>query len=50
MVTRILNSECEVQKVKNTEKAFRNHLVYQNIRRRYNENGQRKDIMVLGES
>jgi hypothetical protein len=50
MVNRILNSECEVQKVKSTEKAFRNHLVYQNIRRRYNENGLRKDVLALGES
>lgn len=50
MVSRILNSECQIIQKISAEKSFKNHLKYQNIRRRYNEGGQRKDVMPLGQS
>jgi hypothetical protein len=50
MVSRILGSQCQIIKNDYAEKAFRNHLKYQNIRRRYNESGQRKDVLPLNQS
>lgn len=50
MVSRILSSQCQVIKNDKAERAFKNHLKYQNIRRRYNESGQRKDVLPLNQS
>ena len=49
MVNRILGLDCQVIKNTTTDKSFQNHLKYENIRRRYNENG-RKDCLPLGQS
>jgi len=49
MVSRILGSECQVIKNNHSNKSFKNHLRYRNIRGRYNEQGQRKDYLALGE-
>jgi|JI10StandDraft_1071094.scaffolds.fasta_scaffold1064537_1 hypothetical protein len=50
MVSRIIGSECHIVKNNETGKSFKNHLRYRNIRGRYNEQGQRKDVLALGES
>jgi hypothetical protein len=50
MVSRILGSQCQILKKDLTEQSFKNHMRYQNIRRRYNESGQRKDVLPLCES
>ena len=49
MVNRILGLDCQVVKNIETDKSFKNHQRYENIRRRYNESG-RKDILPLGQS
>jgi len=49
MVSRILGSECQVIKNNHSNKSFKNHLKYRNIRGRYNEQGQRKDYLALGQ-
>lgn len=50
MVARILGSQCQVVKNEQAEHSFRRHIRYQGIRRRYNDQGQRKDILPLCES
>lgn len=50
MVNRILGSECQVITKEKADLSFQRHILYQNIRRRYNEAGERKDSMPLGNS
>jgi hypothetical protein len=50
MVSRILQSDCQIIKNQAADRCFQNHLRYENIRRRYNETGQRKDSLPLGQS
>lgn len=50
ILERIIGSECHIVKNTHTGKSFQNHLRYRNIRGRYNEQGQRKDVLALGQS
>ena len=41
-------TNCEVVKKSSTAKSFEKHLKYKNIRKKYNNDGQRREALCLG--
>ena len=47
MIGRLIETDCEVIKNKNSEHSYKRHLRYSNIRSRYDSQGKRKDSVPL---
>ena len=50
MVNRLLKAQCQVIKNDQTEKAYKSHLKYREITKKYNEQGGIRTKMCLGNS
>lgn len=48
MVSKLVDTECEVIRNKNSAKSFRKHLKYREIRNKYDSEGKRKHGLALG--
>jgi hypothetical protein len=48
MVNRLINTECLIPKNSKILESYQNHKKYREIRKRYNEYGERKDYVPFG--
>ena len=48
LVGRLVGTSCEVMKNKHTNKSFNRHLKYKNIRAKFDETGNRKHVLAMG--
>jgi hypothetical protein len=48
MVNRLVNTECLITKNSKVSESYQRHKKYREIRKRYNENGERKDYVPFG--